>query len=262
VEPDTLTSPLQSGEDSDTLMAVQELKRQGRPGHGGRDRGGSAIGASAARTSLHAGPEVAVAVTPRRSPTCGQLAARAAAPAGSEKLSAPTAAHVGGCGTSGIMVSGRSSTPKRDRHGRHPLRRLARSHSHRPGPRRCRWQGKARRSSRRFLRAREPTRRGDSRTGRSRSSSPRCPAWAPPSEDLIAKNISTIEQIKARGGPVIALDEARTSPTGSRPRSGAARRAGARADPFNAAAGLRYHAAAKWAATATSRNLAKSVTVE
>jgi glutamine---fructose-6-phosphate transaminase (isomerizing) len=86
-----------------------------------------------------------------------------------------------------------------------------------------------------------------------------------PSDDLIAKNISTIEQIKARGGPVIALTSA-DIPDGLADATIRVPRAEAELEPvlFNIPLQiLAYHAAAKLGRDIDKpRNLAKSVTVE
>src|SRR6201985_921448 len=65
VDPDTLyVAVSQSGETSDTLMAVQELKRKGGQVMGAVNVVGSAIGRECGHgIFLHAGPEVAVAST-------------------------------------------------------------------------------------------------------------------------------------------------------------------------------------------------------
>jgi glucosamine--fructose-6-phosphate aminotransferase (isomerizing) len=86
-----------------------------------------------------------------------------------------------------------------------------------------------------------------------------------PSDDLIAKNISTIEQIKARGGPVIALTSA-DIPDGLADATIRVPRAEPELEPilFNVPLQLlAYHAAAKLGRDIDKpRNLAKSVTVE
>ena len=86
-----------------------------------------------------------------------------------------------------------------------------------------------------------------------------------PSDDLIAKNISTIEQIKARGGPVIALTSA-DIPDGLADATIRVPRAEPELEPilFNIPLQiLAYHAAAKLGRDIDKpRNLAKSVTVE
>ena len=87
-----------------------------------------------------------------------------------------------------------------------------------------------------------------------------------PDDELVVKNLATIEQIKARGGPVIAVDQ-----HGSRPRSGRRRDQGARTvtpelDPILLTIPLQlfaYHMARKLGRDIDKpRNLAKSVTVE
>ena len=86
-----------------------------------------------------------------------------------------------------------------------------------------------------------------------------------PSDELVAKNISTIEQIKARGGPVIALTSA-DIPDGLADATIRVPRAEPELEPilFNIPLQiLAYHAAAKLGRDIDKpRNLAKSVTVE
>jgi glutamine---fructose-6-phosphate transaminase (isomerizing) len=86
-----------------------------------------------------------------------------------------------------------------------------------------------------------------------------------PSDDLVAKNISTIEQIKARGGPVIALTSA-DLPEGTADAVIRVPRAEPALEPILLNIPLQvfaYHAAAKLGRDIDKpRNLAKSVTVE
>jgi glutamine---fructose-6-phosphate transaminase (isomerizing) len=86
-----------------------------------------------------------------------------------------------------------------------------------------------------------------------------------PSDELIAKNISTIEQIKARSGPVIAVTSA-DIPAGLADATIRVPRAEPELEPilFNIPLQLlAYHAAAKLGRDIDKpRNLAKSVTVE
>jgi glucosamine--fructose-6-phosphate aminotransferase (isomerizing) len=86
-----------------------------------------------------------------------------------------------------------------------------------------------------------------------------------PSDDLVAKNISTIEQIKARGGPVIALTSA-DLPDGLADTVIRIPRAEPELEPILLNIPLQlfaYHAAAKLGRDIDKpRNLAKSVTVE
>jgi glucosamine--fructose-6-phosphate aminotransferase (isomerizing) len=86
-----------------------------------------------------------------------------------------------------------------------------------------------------------------------------------PSDDLVAKNISSIEQIKARGGPVIAVTSAEI-PDGLADAVIRVPRAEPELEPilFNVPLQmLAYHAAAKLGRDIDKpRNLAKSVTVE
>ena len=86
-----------------------------------------------------------------------------------------------------------------------------------------------------------------------------------PDDELLGKNISTIEQIKARGGPVIAVTNA-DLPDGSPTPSCASRGSSpsstrsCSASPCSCSA---YHAAAVLGRDIDKpRNLAKSVTVE
>jgi len=87
-----------------------------------------------------------------------------------------------------------------------------------------------------------------------------------PSDDLVAKNISTIEQIKARGGPVIALTSSADLPAEVADAVIRVPRAEPELEPILLNIPLQilaYHAAAKLGRDIDKpRNLAKSVTVE
>jgi len=87
-----------------------------------------------------------------------------------------------------------------------------------------------------------------------------------PSDDLVAKNISTVEQIKARGGPVIALTSSADLPAGVADAVIRVPRAEPELEPILLNIPLQllaYHAAAKLGRDIDKpRNLAKSVTVE
>jgi glucosamine--fructose-6-phosphate aminotransferase (isomerizing) len=86
-----------------------------------------------------------------------------------------------------------------------------------------------------------------------------------PSDDLVAKNMSTIEQIKARGGPVIAVTST-DMPDGIADAVIRVPRAEPELEPILLNLPLQilaYHAAAKLGRDIDKpRNLAKSVTVE
>jgi len=86
-----------------------------------------------------------------------------------------------------------------------------------------------------------------------------------PSDELLSKNISTIEQIKARGGPVIAVASAEL-PAGLADAVVRVPRAESELEPLLLNVPLQmlaYHVAAKLGRDIDKpRNLAKSVTVE
>jgi glucosamine--fructose-6-phosphate aminotransferase (isomerizing) len=86
-----------------------------------------------------------------------------------------------------------------------------------------------------------------------------------PSDELLSKNISTIEQIKARGGPVIAVASAEL-PAGLADAVVRVPRAEPELEPLLLNVPLQmlaYHVAAKLGRDIDKpRNLAKSVTVE
>jgi glucosamine--fructose-6-phosphate aminotransferase (isomerizing) len=86
-----------------------------------------------------------------------------------------------------------------------------------------------------------------------------------PADDLVSKNISTIEQIKARGGPVIAVTSA-DLPTGLADAVIRVPHGEPELDPLLLNVPLQmlaYHVAAKLGRDIDKpRNLAKSVTVE
>jgi glucosamine--fructose-6-phosphate aminotransferase (isomerizing) len=152
VDPDTLyVAVSQSGETSDTLMAVQELKRKGGQVMGAVNVVGSAIGRECGHgIFLHAGPEVAVASTKALTNMTVNFALLALLLGRVRDLSAANGARIVG-GLRGL-----------------PAQRPATCSSS-AGSAAGRWPGKARRSSRRSPTCTpRPTRRASSSTGRSR----------------------------------------------------------------------------------------------
>jgi glucosamine--fructose-6-phosphate aminotransferase (isomerizing) len=269
VDPDTLyVAVSQSGETSDTLMAVQELKRKGGQVMGAVNVVGSAIGRECGHgIFLHAGPEVAVASTKALTNMTVNFALLALLLGRVRDLSAANGARVVGglrnlpsqvttilnaeeeiaavahryAGASHMFFIGRVRGWPVAREGAQKLKEISYVHA-------------------------EAYQAGELKHGPLALIAPEMPSVVIiPSDDLIAKNISTIEQIKARGGPVIALTSA-DIPDGLADATIRVPRAEPELEPilFNVPLQiLAYHAAAKLGRDIDKpRNLAKSVTVE
>ncbi len=269
VDADTLyVAVSQSGETSDTLMAVQELKRKGGRVMGAVNVVGSAIGRECGHgIFLHAGPEVAVASTKALtnmvvsfallglllgrvrdlSATHGarivgglrELPSQVDAILGAELEIAAIAHQFAAAGN--MFFIGRVGGWPVAREGAQKLKEISYVHA-------------------------EAYQAGELKHGPLALIQPDMPSMViVPSDDLIAKNISTIEQIKARGGPVIALTSA-DIPDGLADATIRVPRAERELEPilFNIPLQLfAYHAAGKLGRDIDKpRNLAKSVTVE
>jgi glutamine---fructose-6-phosphate transaminase (isomerizing) len=254
VDPDALyVAVSQSGETSDTLMAVQELKRKGGQVMGAVNVVGSAIGRECGHgIFLHAGPEFAL---------LGLLLGRV------QDLSAANGARV---------VNGLRNLPAQVTAILNAEEEIA-TVAHRFAEAdhmffigRVRGWPVAREGAQKlkeisYVHA-EAYQAGELKHGPLALIQPEMPSVViVPSDDLIAKNISTIEQIKARGGPVIALTSA-DIPDGLADATIRVPRAEPELEPilFNVPLQLlAYHAAAKLGRDIDKpRNLAKSVTVE
>jgi glucosamine--fructose-6-phosphate aminotransferase (isomerizing) len=269
VDPDTLyVAVSQSGETIDTLMGVQELKRKGGQVIGAVNVVGSAIGRECGHgIFLHAGPEVAVASTKALTNMAVNFALLALLLGRVRDLSAANGERiVNGLRSLPAQVSailaedgaiatianryadadhmffiGRVRGWPVAREGAQKLKEISYVHA-------------------------EAYQAGELKHGPLALIQPDMPSVVIiPSDDLIAKNISTIEQIKARGGPVIALTSA-DIPDGLADATIRVPRAEPELEPilFNIPLQLlAYHAAAKLGRDIDKpRNLAKSVTVE
>ena len=269
VDPDTLYVAIsQSGETLDTLMAVQELKRKGGQVLGAVNVVGSAVARECGRgVFLHAGPEIAVASTKALTnmtasfALLGLLLGRVrdmgaaegarivdglrALPDQIDQILAQedNIATIAGqyAGADHMFFIGRVRGWPVAREGAQKLKEISYVHA-------------------------EAYQAGELKHGPLALIQPDMPSVVIiPSDDLIAKNISTIEQIKARGGPVIALTSA-DIPDGLADATIRVPRAEPELEPilFNVPLQiLAYHAAAKLGRDIDKpRNLAKSVTVE
>jgi glutamine---fructose-6-phosphate transaminase (isomerizing) len=269
VDPDTLyVAVSQSGETSDTLMAVQELKRKGGQVMGAVNVVGSAIGRECGHgIFLHAGPEVAVASTKALTNMAVTFALLALLLGRVRDLSAANGARIVGglrglpsqvetilaaeqeiaaiatgyAGANHMFFIGRTRGWPVAREGAQKLKEISYVHA-------------------------EAYQAGELKHGPLALIQPDMPSMViVPSDDLIAKNISTIEQIKARSGPVIALTST-DIPDGLADATIRVPRAEPELEPilFNIPLQIfAYHAAAKLGRDIDKpRNLAKSVTVE
>ena len=269
VDPDTLyVAVSQSGETSDTLMAVQELKRKGGQVMGAVNVVGSAIGRECGHgIFLHAGPEVAVASTKALTNMVVNFALLALLLGRVRDLSAANG---------GRIVNGLRNLPSQVTAILNAEEEIA-TIAHRFAEAdhmffigRVRGWPVAREGAQKlkeisYVHA-EAYQAGELKHGPLALIQPEMPSVVIiPSDDLIAKNISTIEQIKARGGPVIALTSA-DIPDGLADATIRVPRAEPELEPilFNIPLQLlAYHAAAKLGRDIDKpRNLAKSVTVE
>jgi glucosamine--fructose-6-phosphate aminotransferase (isomerizing) len=269
VDPDTLyVAVSQSGETIDTLMAVQELKRKGGQVIGAVNVVGSAIGRECGRgIFLHAGPEVAVASTKALTNMAvtfvllGLLLGRV------RDLSAASGQRVVNglrnlpeqvnrilaaeediatiayrfAGAEHMFFIGRVRGWPVAREGAQKLKEISYVHA-------------------------EAYQAGELKHGPLALIQSDMPSVViVPSDDLVAKNMSTIEQIKARGGPVIAVTSA-DIPDGIADAVIRVPRAEPELEPILLNVPLQilaYHAAAKLGRDIDKpRNLAKSVTVE
>jgi glucosamine--fructose-6-phosphate aminotransferase (isomerizing) len=269
VDPDTLyVAVSQSGETSDTLMAVQELKRKGGQVMGAVNVVGSAIGRECGHgIFLHAGPEVAVASTKALTNMTVNFALLALLLGRVRDLSAANGARI---------VNGLRNLPSQVTTILNAEEEIA-TVAHRFAEAdhmffigRVRGWPVAREGAQKlkeisYVHA-EAYQAGELKHGPLALIQPEMPSVVIiPSDDLIAKNISTIEQIRARGGPVIALTSA-DIPDGLADATIRVPRAEPELEPilFNVPLQvLAYHAAAKLGRDIDKpRNLAKSVTVE
>ncbi len=269
VDPDTLyVAVSQSGETADTLMAVQELKRKGGQVIGAVNVVGSAIGRECGSgVFLHAGPEIAVASTKALTNMAASFAMLALLLGRVRDLSAAAGQRI---------VSGLRALPDHiervladEEQVAEVARRFADAeHVFFIGRVRV-WpvarEGAQKLKEISYVHA-EAYQASELKHGPLALINPSMPSVVlVPADELLAKNISTIEQIKARGGPVIAV----TSAVLNHDLADATIRI-PRAEPelepllLNVPLQLlAYHVAAKLGRDIDKpRNLAKSVTVE
>ena len=269
IDPDTLyVAVSQSGETIDTLMGVQELKRKGGQVIGAVNVVGSAIGRECGHgIFLHAGPEVAVASTKALTNMTVNFALLALLLGRVRDLSSANGERI---------VNGLRSLPAQvsailaEDEGIAVIANRYADADHMFFIGRVRGWPVAREGAQKlkeisYVHA-EAYQAGELKHGPLALIQPDMPSVVIiPSDDLIAKNISTIEQIKARGGPVIALTSA-DIPDGLADATIRVPRAEPELEPilFNIPLQLlAYHAAAKLGRDIDKpRNLAKSVTVE
>jgi glutamine---fructose-6-phosphate transaminase (isomerizing) len=269
VDPDTLyVAVSQSGETIDTLMAVQELKRKGGQVIGAVNVVGSAIGRECGHgIFLHAGPEVAVASTKALTNMAVNFALLALLLGRVRDMSAANGQRI---------VNGLRNLPEqvnRILSGEEEIAAIAHSYAaaeHMFFIGRVRGWPVAREGAQKlkeisYVHA-EAYQAGELKHGPLALIQQDMPSVVIiPSDDLVAKNLSTIEQIKARGGPVIALTSTEI-PEGPADATIRVPRAEPELEPILLNVPLQilaYHAAAKLGRDIDKpRNLAKSVTVE
>jgi glutamine---fructose-6-phosphate transaminase (isomerizing) len=269
VDPDTLyVAVSQSGETIDTLMAVQELRRKGGQVVGAVNVVGSAIGRECGHgIFLHAGPEVSVASTKALTNMAVNFALLALLLGRVRDLSSASGERVVN-GLRNLPAQVSEILAEEDTIATIANRYANAEHMFFIG--RVRGWPVAREGAQKlkeisYVHA-EAYQAGELKHGPLALIQSDMPSVVIiPSDDLIAKNISTIEQIKARGGPVIAVTSA-DIPEGLADAIIRVPRAEPELEPilFNIPLQLlAYHAASKLGRDIDKpRNLAKSVTVE
>ncbi|HEX4091379.1 MAG TPA: glutamine--fructose-6-phosphate transaminase (isomerizing) [Trebonia sp.] len=269
VDPDTLyVAVSQSGETIDTLMAVQELRRKGGQVIGAVNVVGSAIGRECGHgIFLHAGPEVSVASTKALTSMAVNFALLALLLGRVRDLSSASGERVVN-GLRNLPAQVTEILAEEDTIATIANRYADAEHMFFIG--RVRGWPVAREGAQKlkeisYVHA-EAYQAGELKHGPLALIQPEMPSVVIiPSDDLLAKNISTIEQIKARGGPVIAVTSANI-PDGLADAVIRVPKAEPELEPilFNIPLQLlAYHAAAKLGRDIDKpRNLAKSVTVE
>ncbi len=270
VDPDTLyVAVSQSGETSDTLMAVQELKRKGGQVMGAVNVVGSTIARECGHgILLHAGPEVAVASTKALTNMAVNFALLGLLLGRVRDLSAASGERiVNGMRNLPAQVSDILANETEIASAAHQF--ATAEHMFFIG--RVRGWPVAREGAQKlkeisYVHA-EAYQAGELKHGPLALISPDMPSLVIiPSDELVAKNVSTIEQIKARGGPVIALTSVAELPDTIADVVIRVPRTEPELEPILLNIPLQifaYHAAAKLGRDIDKpRNLAKSVTVE
>jgi glucosamine--fructose-6-phosphate aminotransferase (isomerizing) len=269
VDPDTLyVAVSQSGETLDTLMAVQELRRKGGQVIGAVNVVGSAIGRECGHgVFLHAGPEIAVCSTKALTNMAATFALLALLLGRVRDLSAASGQRI---------VAGMRALPGQIEQilaAEEEIARVAREYAcaeHMFFIGRVRGWPVAREGAQKlkevsYVHA-EAYQAAELKHGPLALINASMPSVViVPADDLLSKNISTIEQIKARGGPVIAVTSA-DLPAGLADAVIRVPRAEPELEPLLLNVPLQilaYHVAAKLDRDIDKpRNLAKSVTVE
>ena len=269
VDPDTLyVAVSQSGETLDTLMAVQELRRKGGQVIGAVNVVGSAIGRECGHgVFLHAGPEIAVASTKALTNMAATFALLALLLGRVRDLSSASGQRI---------VAGLRALPGHIEEilaAEEEIAEIARRFAtaeHMFFIGRVRGWPVAREGAQKlkevsYVHA-EAYQAAELKHGPLALINSSMPSVVVvPADDLLSKNISTIEQIKARGGPVIAVTSA-SLPAGLADAVIRIPRGEPELDPLLLNVPLQllaYHVAAKLGRDIDKpRNLAKSVTVE
>ena len=269
VDPDTLyVAVSQSGETLDTLMAVQELRRKGGQVIGTVNVVGSAIGRECGHgVFLHAGPEIAVCSTKALTNMAATFALLALLLGRVRDLSAASGQRI---------VAGMRALPGQIEEilaAETEIAKVAREYAeaeHMFFIGRVRGWPVAREGAQKlkevsYVHA-EAYQAAELKHGPLALINASMPSVVVvPADDLLSKNISTIEQIKARGGPVIAVTSA-DLPAGLADAVIRVPRAEPELEPLLLNVPLQilaYHVAAKLDRDIDKpRNLAKSVTVE
>jgi glutamine---fructose-6-phosphate transaminase (isomerizing) len=269
VDPDTLyVAVSQSGETLDTLMAVQELRRKGGQVIGAVNVVGSAIGRECGHgVFLHAGPEIAVCSTKALTNMAATFALLALLLGRVRDMSAASGQRI---------VTGMRALPGQIEQvlaAEEEIAEIARrfaSADHMFFIGRVRGWPVAREGAQKlkevsYVHA-EAYQAAELKHGPLALINSSMPSVViVPSDDLLSKNISTIEQIKARGGPVIAVSSAEL-PDGLADAVIQVPRGEPELEPLLLNVPLQllaYHVAARLGRDIDKpRNLAKSVTVE
>ena len=269
VDPDTLyVAVSQSGETLDTLMAVQELRRKGGQVIGAVNVVGSAIGRECGHgVFLHAGPEIAVCSTKALTNMAATFALLALLLGRVRDMSAASGQRI---------VTGMRALPGQIEQilaAEEEIAEVAGAFAdaeHMFFIGRVRGWPVAREGAQKlkevsYVHA-EAYQAAELKHGPLALINSSMPSVViVPSDDLLSKNISTIEQIKARGGPVIAVSSAEL-PDGLADAVIQVPRGEPELEPLLLNVPLQllaYHVAAKLGRDIDKpRNLAKSVTVE
>jgi glutamine---fructose-6-phosphate transaminase (isomerizing) len=269
VDPDTLyVAVSQSGETLDTLMAVQELLRKGGQVIGAVNVVGSAIGRECGSgVFLHAGPEIAVASTKALTNMAASFAMLALLLGRVRDLSAASGQRI----VTGLRaLPGQMEAILADEEQIAEIARRFAAAEHMFFIGRVRGWPVAREGAQKlkeisYVHA-EAYQAAELKHGPLALINASMPSVVVvPDDELLSKNISTIEQIKARGGPVVAVTSAEL-PASLADEVIRVPRAEPELEPllFNVPLQmLAYHVAAKLGRDIDKpRNLAKSVTVE